>query len=127
MLSVILMLLPESCQDENELGYFPLGVSIEFQYGLLNSSENNALRFSITEINDSRCPGDVVCVWQGKAEIKLKIEAPQQRSLVLNTYDNVKDSAGNHSFELIDVSPYPISTQTIKTSGYTVTLLIEEI
>ena len=127
ILLFILMLLLESCYDENGQGYFPIGVSNEFQYGLLNSSENKVVRFSITEINDSRCPSDVVCVWQGKAEIKLEIEAPQQGLLVLNTYDNVKDSIGNHSFELIDVSPYPISTQILKTDDYTVTLLIEEL
>ena len=123
----ILLFSLYSCHDENKQLYFPIGVSNEFQYGILNSSENNAVRFLITEINDSRCPSDVVCVWQGMAEVKLQLEAPKQGSLVLSTYDNVKDSIGNHSFELIDVSPYPISTQKLETDDYTVTLLIEEI
>jgi hypothetical protein len=101
----------------------------EFKINGVYHSSDNSLKFSITEINDSRCPSDVVCVWAGKADVKIKVESPFSGNLVLSTmnngfYKNI-DTLGNYSFQLVDVSPYPISTEEIKLEDYSVTLKIE--
>ena len=88
---------------------------------------DNPLTFSIIEINDSRCPSDVICIWQGKAELKIEVISPVSGTLILNTYNHLNDTLGNYSFELKDVSPYPISTATIDPEDYIVTLKISEI
>jgi len=116
-----------SCSKDTLSDSFKIGLENEFQYGEINQLDNNSLKFSITEINDSRCPSDVVCVWEGEAIVKIKIESPQKATINLSTYDNLIDTLANYSFELIDVSPYPISTKTIKLNDYTVTLKIEEL
>jgi hypothetical protein len=90
-------------------------------------SSDNSLVFSITEINDSRCPSDVVCVWAGKADVKIMVEQPVAGTIILSTYDNQADTVGNYSFKIIDVLPYPISTKTVKLEDYDVVLKIEKL
>lgn len=90
-------------------------------------SADKSLKFTITEINDSRCPSDVVCIWQGEAIVKINVEAPVSGKLELSTFHNQADTLGNYSFRLIEVSPYPISTKAIKLEDYEVKLKIEEL
>ncbi len=116
-----------SCNHEDLSDTFKIGFNEEFQHGIINQSDDNTLKFSITEINNSRCPSDVVCVWEGKADVKIEIESPLKENIILNTYNNPIDTFDTYSFELIDVSPYPISVQTIKLENFKVTLKIEEL
>ena len=116
-----------SCHEELLPETFNLGSEEDFKWGGEYESSNNSLLFSIVEINDSRCPSDVVCVWEGKADVRINVDSPHSGSILLSTYDNIKDTVGDFSFELIDVSPYPISTETIELEDYNVTLKIVEL
>lgn len=116
-----------SCNEELLPETFNLGLEKDFKLGGEYKLSNKSLIFSIFEINDSRCPTDVVCVWEGKADVRINVESPQPGSILLSTYDNLKDTIGGYSFELIEVSPYPISTETIKLEDYNVTLKIVEL
>ena len=111
-----------SCNEELLPETFNLVLEEDFKLGDEFELFNKSLMFSIVEINDSRCPSDVVCVWEGKADVRINMDSPQSGSILLSTYDNLKDTVGGYSFELIDVSPYPISTETIKLEDYKVTL-----
>lgn len=90
-------------------------------------SSDNSLKVEIINIEDSRCPTDVVCVWQGEVLVEIELEETQTFSTVLSTYDNLIDTLGNYSVELIDVQPYPMSDQVIKTEDYDITLKIKRI
>ena len=118
-------LLLSSCNNEDltDLSILEENLQIDEVF----QSEENSLKFTITEITDSRCASDVTCVWQGEAVVKIEIELPQEGFINLSTFDNVIDTFGIHSFELIDVSPYPISTEQIELEDYVVTLEIREI
>lgn len=116
-----------SCDNEPVSDSFSFGLDNEFKINGEYNSEDNSLHFRITEINDSRCPSDVVCVWEGKADVKIKVESPVSGSITLSTYDNPIDTVGNYSFRIIDVLPYPISTKTIQLEDYNVTLKIVEL
>lgn len=128
---IILAIILISCEKENAPDSFPLGIENEFKINDVYHSSDNSLKFSITEINDSRCPSDVECIWAGKADVTIKLESPVSESFVLSTLNNAlyssKDTVGNYSFQLIDVSPYPVSTQIIKFEDYKVTLKIEKL
>ncbi len=122
------------------LGYFLAGCSEviipadfhfnkeeNFKLHLEYLSSDNNLKVEIINIEDSRCPSDVVCVWQGEARVEIVLEETQTFSTVLSTYDNQVDTLGNYSLELIDVKPYPVSDKVIKTEDYDVTLKIKRI
>jgi len=116
-----------SCENESFSESFSVGLESEFKiYGEYHSLDN-VLNFSIIEINDSRCPSDVECVWEGKADVKIDVESPVRGSITLSTYNHLSDTIGYYSFELKDISPYPVSTRTIKIEDYNVTLKIVEL
>lgn len=116
-----------SCDQEPIPDSFSFGVENEFKINGDYLSIDNSLKFTITEINDSRCPSDVVCIWAGKADVKIKVESPVPGTITLSTYDNQVDTVGSYSFKIIDVSPYPISTKTIKLDDYIILLKIEKL
>jgi len=128
-LLIVLVIAFLSCEKENTSETFPLGLQNEFKINDVYHSTDNALKFKITEINDSRCPIDVECVWAGKADVKIRMESPVEESFVLSTYNNSLyssiDTVGNYVFQLIDVSPYPISSLEINLEEYKVILKIE--
>ena len=90
-------------------------------------SNEHSLKFKLTEINDSRCAIDVVCVWEGMVTVKINVEKPVFGTIELNSFNNPIDTLANYSFELIDVLPYPISTQTTDLEDYDVMLRVKKI
>jgi len=116
-----------SCDEEPIPDSFSFGVENEFKINGDYHSIDNSLNFTITDVNDSRCPSDVVCIWAGKVDVKIKVESPVPGTITLSTYDNPVDTIGNYSFKITDVSPYPISTKTIKLEDYVVLLKIEKL
>ena len=113
-----------SCDEERPDDFFDLGVLEDFQVGKEYLSKNKDLQFVITTISDSRCPSDVVCVWEGEAVVKISVEKPVLAEIELSTYDNLIDTVGNYSFEIADAQPYPVSTETIKPKDYNIVLKI---
>ena len=88
------------------------------------------IKFAAVE-NDSRCPSDVTCVWAGNAAVKLELTGlGKAQSVTLNT-----SKAGQFVSEtvyqgykvtLVDLSPYPRSTQKIAASAYQATLVVSK-
>ncbi len=116
-----------SCNKELDIEPFSFGMENGFKVNEEYSSIDNSLKFSITEINDSRCPSDVICVWAGKADVKINVLSPVSGKIDVSTFNNPVDTLGNYTFTLIDVSPYPISTKTIRLEDYVVTLKIQKL
>ncbi|NNL58094.1 MAG: hypothetical protein HKP31_01275, partial [Nitrosopumilus sp.] len=89
--------------------------------------ENLAMSF-LNVIEDSRCPSDVTCIWQGKASLSFSMSEDLKTEIILDTYEkNTATVFGKYKVELIDVKPYPISTATIKIEDYTAVLRISKI
>lgn len=124
ILVTVMLLSVFSCEKDDELNSFDFEKNENFNINEDYVSNDQSLEFTITEINDSRCPSDVVCVWQGAAIVTIQIESPLRDEITLSTYDNLIDTSGNYSFELLDVTPYPVSTETIELDDYEVSLKI---
>jgi len=106
----------------------------EFQLGqdelAFFESENIWIRF-VNVREDSRCPADVLCVWQGRVSIAVNVIKGEQNigfpltvgesdSLALQTFDG-------YYIRLIEVEPYPFSSHEIQSSEYIATLLVSEV
>jgi hypothetical protein len=125
-LMILAGILLVSCSDEKMPESFDLGVEKSFHIKGEYQSSDSQLKFSITNIDDSRCPSDVTCVWEGKADVTIAVESPQPGTIILSTYNNLIDTVRNFSFELKGISPYPVSTETIDLEDYDVKLKIVE-
>jgi hypothetical protein len=95
-------------------------------------SDNLKIKFlNITE--DSRCPSDVVCCWEGQATIVVNILKNDQDlgDFSLTSRAGHEDLAvknfDRYSIKLKKVEPYPKTTQKIELSDYIVTLIVSKI
>jgi len=100
---------------------------LQIKHGEIIQSDNNKISLEITNINDSRCPSDVVCVWEGEARITLEFANSITSTFELSTHDLRIDTIDNYIFNLIEVNPYPISTEILELKDYRIKLEIEEL
>ncbi len=81
-------------------------------------------RISFTEINDSRCPKDVACVWAGDAAVTL--ESGTER-VVLHTNPQAGSTSGTLggvTVTLADVRPEPVGSNPPPKTEYVATIRI---
>lgn len=126
---VLLMMLfvVFSCETEDDGdNHFDFGKESEFEINKEYLSNNQELKFSISAINDSRCPTGAQCIWAGEAKVTIAIESPSVDTLILSTHDKLKDTYRNVEFKLIEVSPYPDIQKDIKQENYLVVLKISQ-
>lgn len=119
------LLIFTSCNKDEEIKTLVLEEIFQIDQAFV--SADNSLKFTITEINDSRCPSDVVCIWQGEAVVKIKVESPLAGTLELSTFHNPGDTLGTYIFQLVEVTPYPVSTETIELNEYNIKLKVEKL
>ena len=80
-------------------------------------------------MEDSRCPADVLCIWQGEAKISVNVIKDSQDlgNFALSTLEE-KATQRFESFtiKLVEVQPYPSSNKEIKLSDYIITLVVSD-
>ena len=88
------------------------------------SFENLNVTFS--GIDDSRCPVDVTCVWEGRASVTFNVyDKIQHQTIILTTNEIQSQNVGSYEIVLIDVLPYPVSTTDIS-EDYVATIIISK-
>jgi hypothetical protein len=82
-------------------------------------------------LSDSRCPGDVVCVWSGNAEAEIAVGPPEStygptHRLILNSTVGPREgTALGLRLTLIELEPWPVSTRQIPPEDYVITLRVD--
>jgi hypothetical protein len=80
---------------------------------------------SVTD--DSRCPVDVTCVWEGDAKVSVEVITPSPRAqheLHTSAREGGEAKHGAYSVTLVRLEPAPRSTVTISSSDYRATLVV---
>jgi hypothetical protein len=77
---------------------------------------------------DSRCPVDVTCVWEGDATVKVSLVQPprEKQAVELHTAGSLprKVTYGDFEVELRELAPRPRSTSSIPPDEYRATLAV---
>ena len=110
-------------QNEN---LFDFNGTVQVKHGQILQSDHSDISMQIININDSRCPSDVVCVWEGEARITIEFINTKTSTFELSTSEP-KDTVDNYIFTLMDVAPYPVSTEILELEDYTIKLDVEEL
>ena len=78
----------------------------------------------VAMVNDSRCPSDVVCVWAGNAEVRLRLRGGGMDSTFsLNTTTPPKEATiGGVRLELVGLDPSPQASVPKVPADYRATL-----
>jgi hypothetical protein len=90
----------------------------------------NLLVTFLAVIEDSRCPADVVCVWQGDAAMTFRIERPQAAAPFVGIdtlHTELEPKAATHAgfrVEVRGLQPYPYSSDEPGSRDYRVTLAV---
>ena len=118
LVPAVMVLMAHSCSKKDiELreGILKIGVQ---QCAAGNIGSDNLTLCVDSVLEDSRCPADVVCVWQGRAVVKFSLTKNEQTypfalsTLSMpNSYKKDTVILG-YKIELIDLHPYPKTSST---------------
>jgi len=105
-------------------------IVIKIASGETVTAGNVILKF-VEVLEDSRCPKDIVCVWAGRAKVKVAISGEHiyLKELELTIGEKNKNILGvfnGFTFKAFGLTPYPSSGITGKPS-YTLMVLKEKI
>ena len=120
---VVLSFSCEKSENRNPLD-FQLGQSFELPFGATGNCTCGGLSIVFADVlEDSRCTTSVVCIWEGQARVQLKVQIADG----LNTIELIRrvgreelgrDTLDNFVFELLEVSPYPVTPNPIDKQDY---------
>jgi hypothetical protein len=78
---------------------------------------NNVMISVAKVIEDSRCPSDVQCIQAGTVRLLLNTDTAAGTSTIEMVLGETR-TAGDFTFSLDDVKPYPVSTKKISPADY---------
>lgn len=105
------------------------GDTVRLQLGEAAALAGSAvvIRFSSVE-GDSRCPVDVVCVWEGDAHIRLEVRHAGTVRIRADLHTTLQPRSVRYDdleFHLVDVAPAPTSTRTTPSHEYSIRIVVE--
>jgi hypothetical protein len=115
----------------SSLSRVPARIDVPFQLRMNQTAFIDSLSIGFVAVNeDSRCPSDVICIWEGQATINVNVRSPNINPSNFNLTSrggesnlSVKDFH-DFSMRLLEIAPYPKSTGHIGTSDYLATLVV---
>lgn len=123
-----------SCKGESPCDNYQLDLPVEISYHQTITYCEAPISITFSKIiEDSRCPENVVCIWQGLAELEVLIEVDgQEETYLLSTYPTFRNipsavQVGEFLFTLKNVLPYPNTTKSYQEKDYNIQLLVEKV
>ena len=102
-----------------------LNESVPFEIKFDEIIQYKDLKIKFAEIEDSRCPSNVTCVWEGQAKVLLQIFLDSEEyEIIFVTSEKTSDYINQYKFILIDILPYPTSTSENLEKDYVVSVSI---
>ena len=121
--AVLMVLQPLAFGEENMSLDFPIGIKIGE-----TASIDSELKMTLLDIEDSRCPSDVTCIWQGIVLAKIQLEKESQdigiHTVHMETTEGNEQAFDGYYIRLTNVEPYPISTVPIQPTDYVLTFFV---
>ena len=95
----------------------------------------SGLKLKVVDIEDSRCPADAVCIWEGQALVTLWLEFKDDVETVQIAKCNGSSTLCekstieilDHRFQVIEVNPFPILDVEVKDNEWEVLLQVEQL
>jgi hypothetical protein len=126
LLAVILIGVLTACKPS------PLTGEVVLKPGQSAGNASQSVEVTFVEIlEDSRCPADAMCVWQGNVKVLIEVgygTEVQQYTLTLGEMlegDVNSITVGEYTITLVQVDPYPLASQPTDPADYRVTLEIK--
>ena len=114
-----------ACAQTPQSENFPQTVELQSR---ASKKVSNDLTIRLTSVlEDSRCPTDVQCAWEGNAEIMLELSGGDLETAHLNTGGMFPRTEvyNGYTITLQELKPYPTEGMSIEESDYTAVLSID--
>lgn len=139
-LSFILPWLFLACSESGTLSIMvpvhqPIDITLRQGERVLLNPDEILLEFTTTE-EDSRCPEDAVCIWEGRAIIRLQLNpdhpSPSEFALTIpgtvqSPYDGTHIDTLGYRWTLRQLNPYPRSSPPPRPIVYEALLQIQKL
>ncbi|MEV6429060.1 hypothetical protein [Nocardia sp. NPDC051463] len=130
-LLAVVFLATTGCREQDVPPDVPtaeLGAEFTLAPGNTMRVDDDRVRVSFDKVSqDSRCPKDVDCVWEGDATVIATVtvgSTPSRQELHSNRRLASAAIVDGYRIELKTLSPEPLSSQSISPSDYRVALLV---
>jgi hypothetical protein len=133
--ALILVMILSNCNKDSEStkeSSFTLNDTFNLAINKSANNDENQLTITIDSVlSDSRCPQDVVCVWEGNAAVRFLFSNNGKESkFVLNTHagENYTSETiiDGYFIQLVGLHPYPVYTKKISNDEYIAELVIKK-
>lgn len=121
------ILIFSSCREDMPCNQFNFGSETVFLADETYCSENMELTMQVEEINESRCPEGVECIWAGQVTVSFDLKGDIDGKLQLASLMHPLDTIGDYTFQLVRVEPYPKYKQPLERSDYRITLKVDRL
>ncbi|MFX0152023.1 MAG: hypothetical protein ACFFAJ_14635 [Candidatus Hodarchaeota archaeon] len=116
-------------QQPPEENFAQINNDISLYIGESAIIKNHGIKLKFVDVlEDSRCPSDVECLWEGTVSLLINIQYNSEDlgNFVLNSSNLHKASFMGYYVKFKELEPYPISTETIPKTSYRATFSVEE-
>lgn len=116
-------------QEPMENNQVQINTQFSLNIGQSVTLPEQGIKIYFTDVlEDSRCPSDVVCIWEGTVSLAINIfyQGSNLGEYILNSSNLHKASFMGFFVKLKVLAPYPVSTETIQKSDYNGTFIVSE-
>lgn len=116
-------------QQPPEENFVQINTDISLYIGESAIIKNHGVKMKFVDVlEDSRCPSDVECLWEGTVSLLINIQynGEDLGNFVLNSSNLHKASFMGYYVKFKELEPYPISTETIPKSSYYAIFSVKE-
>lgn len=127
-LTLLFLFATISCEETIVGRTFTVGQESTFRIDQLYTSSDGQYTLQITEINDSRCPEGVQCVWQGEVSLKGEWTDNNLKSdfELHSVVKELEKQPEGFTIQIIDVQPTPVYGTESKQEDLVVRLLVQK-
>jgi len=116
-------------EEQSEQVVLDQNFKIKYGQELTIKGQNLKVKFD-SLLDDSRCPTDVKCLWEGDAKILISVRRGRAKESHMELHTNQNFTrAGKYqkyTIKLVALDPYPKTRFQLKQSDYVATLLIRK-
>ena len=113
----------------NESG-FDFGIGFDLKFEELGLAEKEDLSIKVVDVlEDSRCPINALCVWEGQIKLELEINYNNtitKKEIINRQGKDLPLEFENFIFTLTSVGPYSQIDEEIEMNNYTFTFIVEK-
>lgn len=115
-------------RDPIDVNEVPLNQEFDLKAGQEVIIKGTKLKVKFPEVlEDSRCPEDVQCVWQGNGKLNLELRKSNRKTAVATVNTGLEPKQASFkkfTVRLVKLSPNPRSNVKIEPDQYVATLIV---